>query len=530
MKIIGLDIGEKRIGVATVDTSVKVAVPLKTVIVDGTEIEQIQQIMKDEDTKHLVIGLPRDYKGEETAQSKIVRTFADKLKAAGAKIKFQDESLTSVQAESYLKKHKKRFSKEDVDMEAASIILQDFIESFGSKPEEEKEQPTDTKQPKEPKKSKRTKGKHRALKVIIFIFVTLIVGSIFAISWYVSQLDPVIRNCDTIEYETPGSSPNKNDCTPKQFIIEAGESVNSIADRLGNLGIIRSSLAFRIYVRLENKSSQLKPGSYMLSPSKSVESIVGMFVAGSKPEVFRLKLIPGETLREIRKRIIDLGYSEESVDEALNASYDYDVLADRPDGATLEGYIYGETHEFYAHATPRDIISRFIREFDRIAKEEGLVEKFAAQGLTLHEGITLASIVQREAEAKDMPGVAGVFFNRLSRDMPLEADATTIYAADLIKPDRDREMNCRDIDPSLRNCLELYSPYNTRNRQSAPGLTPGPISNPGLAALRAVANPTDHSYIFFLTGDDGNKYYANTNAAHERNIREHCRERCRIPL
>ena len=135
MKIVGLDVGTRRIGVATADTNVRIAVPNTTVVVNnGFEFSEIARIARANNTDLFVLGLPRSNEGKETAQSDYVREFAKSLKRAipGAKIRFQDESLTSVEAERRLKSRKKGYKKEEIDAEAASIILQDFIETMST--------------------------------------------------------------------------------------------------------------------------------------------------------------------------------------------------------------------------------------------------------------------------------------------------------------------------------------------------------------------------------------------------------------
>jgi len=127
--IVCLDVGEKRIGVAVADTSVKIAVPFDTVIVDGSEIESIAKIVITERAEIIVVGYPRNQSGETTAQTKYVEEFAAKLKDIAPKIVFQDESLTSVNAEEQLAIHKRPYTKGDIDAQAASIILQDYIEA-----------------------------------------------------------------------------------------------------------------------------------------------------------------------------------------------------------------------------------------------------------------------------------------------------------------------------------------------------------------------------------------------------------------
>ena len=128
--LLGLDIGTRRIGVAVANSSIKIAIPLTTIEVnDGDEILQINKIIVNEKIDTIVAGLPRNMSGEETAQSVYTKEFLENFKLSVNEIKFQDESLTSVQAENILKSYKKPYTKGDIDMQAAAIILQDYLEA-----------------------------------------------------------------------------------------------------------------------------------------------------------------------------------------------------------------------------------------------------------------------------------------------------------------------------------------------------------------------------------------------------------------
>lgn len=127
--LVGLDVGEKRIGIALANTAVRISVPIDTIEVDGQEIESIAEIVNKENVDTIVVGYPRNQAGETTAQTAIVEEFAKKLSDLAAKIVFQDESLTSVMAEERLSAHDRPYSKSDIDAQAAAIILQDYIEA-----------------------------------------------------------------------------------------------------------------------------------------------------------------------------------------------------------------------------------------------------------------------------------------------------------------------------------------------------------------------------------------------------------------
>ena len=128
--LVGLDVGEKRIGVSVADLSVRIAVPFATVEVDGNEIQSIAEIVIKEQADTIVVGYPRNQQGEATAQTEYVEKFTKRLTYLDKKIVFQDESLTSVLAEQQLISHKRPYSKGDIDSQAAAIILQDYVEQY----------------------------------------------------------------------------------------------------------------------------------------------------------------------------------------------------------------------------------------------------------------------------------------------------------------------------------------------------------------------------------------------------------------
>jgi putative Holliday junction resolvase len=126
--VLALDVGEKRIGVALADPAIRIAVAYETIIVDGTEIDRIRQLISTEQVTTLVIGYPRNQSGEPTQQTAFVERFAAQLREGVDELVYQDESLTSVKAEEILKRQGKPYRKEDIDALAASLILQDYLE------------------------------------------------------------------------------------------------------------------------------------------------------------------------------------------------------------------------------------------------------------------------------------------------------------------------------------------------------------------------------------------------------------------
>ena len=542
MRLVALDVGEKRIGVATADTSVKIAVPYIAIDVDGSEFAKIFRLMQDEKAKHLVVGLPRNSQGEETAQSKAVRSFIISLCEYFVNsdfdpplVKFQDESLTSVIAEERLGKNKrKKRVKGDVDCEAAALILQDFLNglSFEKKSSvkkasaslsaevnsDERKGLAPQSEPKTDKESqngskKKSKMRSRVLKILAVGVAVLVVGVVGVIGWYAHATSAVenLGNCR-------GTAPvDGASCIEVEFEVKAGETTGEIAKRLEGAGVIRSALAMQIYLRLERGDVVLRVGVYTLSNTMTIKEVVELLQQGSKAETFRMTFLPGGTVADAKKRLLDVGFAEAEVDVALGAKYEHPVMRDRPDGVSLEGYIFGETYEFYKTATVEEILIRTFDELYKVVEENDLIAQFGKRALNLHQGITLASIVQREAHAADQPGVAQVFLLRLKQGIPLGSDVVIGYAADQIDPNRDKT--------NMSYLETIPCPWNSRR---CVGLPPTPVASPGKSALMAVVNPADNDYLYFLTGDDGKMRYAHTEAEHQRNIDNYCKNMCKI--
>ncbi|MBQ3430367.1 endolytic transglycosylase MltG [Candidatus Saccharibacteria bacterium] len=580
MKLIGLDVGTKRIGVSKADSSVKIAVPYGMVAVDGSEFEKIEKLSKIYGTDFFVIGLPRNSKGEETAQSKYVRNFAKnlKVKIPSAKIKLQDESLTSVLAKENLKNKKGGISRKngDVDTEAAVLILQDFLESASPrteafaavkptpapkpvqrpiaplKPTPVKSTPvkplppapalkpvptppknptalepySDPSAPKTAKKRPLTgkpykKGYKKWLLIRVFLILFILLGLAFISLkiWYSASLKPV-SSLDCASSENAASE----ECKIVEFKVEDGDSVATIAEKLKSAGLIKSPLALKVFMKLNHSGESLKSGTYNLRKDYSVEEILKNLIEGTTNAiVFRLTILPGETLASIQKKLRSIGYSEEEIEAAFSKDYSHPILSDKPKDKSLEGYLFGDTYEFYQGESVENIIIRMLDQLAIVESKNNLRNKFAENGLSFYEGIILASIVQKEAGNLDseLKTVASVFYNRLNAGMTLGSDVTVSYALDQLSAEERAEYSDNAEKLTIDSC------YNTRVNV---GLPCGPISNPGALALIAVANPEETSYLYFLTGDDGMMYYSSTDSEHNQKIHDHCQELCNISL
>ena len=338
--------------------------------------------------------------------------------------------------------------------------------------------------------------------VLIFLFAILAAGGY---CWYDHELKPVGSDIHQL----------------KLIKISAGSTPSQIGKQLQGQSIIKNSLAFEIYARVSKKSNSLQAGTYRLSPAETTQQIVEHIVNGAVDE-FSITFFPGATLTDdvtkseskkfdVTTVLKKAGYSSKEIKVALSDRYDSPLFDSKPASADLEGYIYGNTYEFGTGTTVHDILTRVFDEFYAKVKENKLIEAYSSHGLNLYQGITLASIIQREVNTpQDQKQVAQIFYTRLKTDMVLGSDVTYQYIADKTGVTRD---------------VNIDSPYNTRRNK---GLPPGPISAPGLTALVAVAQPKEGDYVYFLSGDDDITYFAKTYEEHEANIANHCKIKCTI--
>ncbi|MBC7746479.1 endolytic transglycosylase MltG [Pedobacter sp.] len=301
-------------------------------------------------------------------------------------------------------------------------------------------------------------------------------------------------------------SPKDSQSTEKiRVIVEPGETVVDIARQLKQAGLIKNETSFRIYSILTSTKDRLQAGAYALGKNLSVADIIDHMSTGRTDE-FNVFIAPGLTLKQqydkdIEGSLAGQGFSDEELTAAFNKTYTSDLLAKRPPDSSLEGYVYPDTYRTTADSDLSVVIQKSLDEFSRVIAENSIEEKLAARGLTLHQGLTLASIVQKEAsDPQDQKQVAQVFYGRLAIDMPLGSDVTFIYAANLL---------------GVKPTISLDSPYNTR---IVKGLPPGPIANFNLSALSAVADPAAGDYLYFVAGTDGVTHYARTLEEHESNV------------
>lgn len=315
--------------------------------------------------------------------------------------------------------------------------------------------------------------------------------------------------------------PVGDDPRPRPFVIRPGEPARFVAARLAAAGFVRDGDLFNLYLRVNGLDRNIDAGNFMLASSMTVPEIAQELQQARFEEV-PVTIPEGFRAEEIAERlaaqfVIDSERFLTAVRQprTLALFEEYDFLQQLPEDATLEGYLFPDTYRFPVNASGPEVVLRSIlSNFANRVGSDGLIG--GSSGLSGHDLITLASIVEREAvQADERPLIASVYLNRLNESCPevggryLQADPTVQYAKGTTgdwwwKPQ------------SLEEYAQVKSPYNTYLNL---GLPPGPIASPGQLAIEATRNPGRTTYCFFLaTGEDGRHVFANTIAEHERNL------------
>jgi UPF0755 protein len=292
-----------------------------------------------------------------------------------------------------------------------------------------------------------------------------------------------------------------------------GESVRDVGELLEKEGVISSAILFRILVALEGYDGQLVAGDYELEKGMPTVQVIDRLHKGiTSPLV--VTIIEGMRAEEIADTMQREGVvSREAFLEAIQGSYDFAFLRNKPVSANLEGYLFPDTYFFGRTTTAEDAVKQMLENFDAKFSEE-LRQEADNAGLSLHTVVTLASIVEREAQvAEERPIIAGIFLRRLRIGMPLEADPTVQYAL-ANDPESVAEYGYWKKELTQKD-LEIDSPYNTYRRT---GLPPGPICNPGLDSIVAVVRPAQTNYLYFVAKPDGSHAFAETLEEHLANV------------
>lgn len=316
-------------------------------------------------------------------------------------------------------------------------------------------------------------------RLIVLVTIIAVLVSVLVL-WYREGTSPVSSNGDS-----------------KLFIIARGETIRSIASKLKNEGFIRDPLIFFLVVKQKGVETAIQAGSFRLSPTMSVFEIVDELQHGTQdiwvtiPEGWRSEEIALELTQKL------------SIPEQEFLKY------------AEEGYMFPDTYLFPQEASASAVTTIMRKNFDKKVTED-IRSGIEHQGISLEDGITLASIVEREGRTNDdRPVIAGILLKRLKSGWTLDVDATIQYA--LGYQPAEKKWWKRSLTHEDKAIISPFNSYKTV------GLPPHPISNPGLASIKAVAFPVSSDYWFYLHDTEGGIHYGKTIEEHTKNINTYLR-------
>jgi len=322
-----------------------------------------------------------------------------------------------------------------------------------------------------------------------------------------------------------------NDTTPISVTIPKGSSLSKISEILYDNDLIQNKQVFKFYVDFSDMSSKLKAGTYELSKNMDFDDLIYALQQGkSSAGTLRIQFIEGLGVTDYANVLVASGILKNTT-EYLEAAKTGEGFTDYPFIAeavakneengngmlyVLEGYLFPDTYDFYTNASASDAIKKQLDRFNEIldmkaeGKEQTYRERAEEIGMSIHEVVTLASIIEKEAKTPDFKKVSMVFHNRLDHEMRLDSDATLAYALGV------KKLALTDAE------LDTDSPYNTRKIM---GLPIGPICNPSKAAIEAALYPDeDYEEYFYFTLKDpktGEMVFAKTLEEHDANVAEY---------
>ena len=295
--------------------------------------------------------------------------------------------------------------------------------------------------------------------------------------------------------------PDSAEETLVPFEIEPGDSLVRVASALEAGRLVRNARAARWYARFEDLATRLKVGEYRLSRGQSTPEILTILTEG-RVETHAVVIPEGLRATEIADRLARAGLADtQAFLEVVRDPGTAERLG--VEGPGLEGYLFPDTYRFARGLPAVRIVESMVQRFLEVYRE--LEPEARREEIPMRDLVTLASIVEKETGAhEERPLIAAVFLNRLARGMRLETDPTVIYGIE-------------DFDGNLKrvHLEDSDNPYNTYRSR---GLPPGPIANPGRAALEAVLRPADVPYLYFVSRNDGTHVFSKTYAEHARHV------------
>jgi UPF0755 protein len=281
---------------------------------------------------------------------------------------------------------------------------------------------------------------------------------------------------------------------PAKVEVVKGDTLSSVAEKLERAGVVDSAFMFKVEARLGGYGTEIKTGEYTFSPGEDSEEILQKLTAGEAVPTLTITVPEGLTLEQTAQEVArQSGVSAAAFEEAARRTdYGYGFLED-PAVESTEGFLFPKQYEFEEDTTAPPMVTRMLEQYLLETQSLDISEAKDRLNLTEYELVTVASLIEKEASnPEERPLVASVIYNRIREDMPLQIDATVLYALDRPK----KELSLAD--------LKIDSPYNTYENT---GLPPGPICSPSRQSLEAAINPAQTDYLYYVLKANGEEHF-----------------------
>lgn len=343
-------------------------------------------------------------------------------------------------------------------------------------------------------------------KIVLVVLALVVIAMVSICIWYNTSVSPI-----------------KGDDNKYTVEIPMGSGVATIAQKLENEGLIKSGLAFRIYVKLNNVSN-FQAGKYEMTKNMSVEEIIKLLQTGkvASEDVISITFVEGKNMRWVAKKIAEttnnteqdvysLLENEEYIDSLIDKYWFItDEIKNKDIYYPLEGYFFPDTYQFEnKDVEVQKIFETLLNQMEK--KLNTYKTEIQSSEYTVHQILSAAAIIENEAVFdKDRKDVSSVIYNRLKANMAIQSDVTTYYAFKI-------DMGERDLFASE---LNTYNAYNTRGPNMAGKLPVGPISMIGISSIEAAIKPTNTSYLYFVADKNGNVFFTNTYEEHLQKVND----------
>jgi UPF0755 protein len=347
-------------------------------------------------------------------------------------------------------------------------------EEIGAHFEAERSSASSPKRPRYAKPKKRRRGRKFAGRRLVLVAL-LLLGAVY------------------VMYQLAGAVLDGEE-EPVAVVVEKGDTLSSVADKLEEAGVIGSSTLFRLEARLQDEETEIKAGEYRFVPGEDSQEILTTLSSGDSVSAFTITIPEGLTLEQTAQVVEEEGGipAAEFEEAAGRTDYGYDFLDD-PAIRTTEGFLFPKKYEFEKDTDAGQIVDRLLKQY--LVEKDGLDFAGAEKRLNLteYELVTVASLIEEEsANAEERPLIAGVIYNRIRAGMPLQVDATIQYA--LGKSKEDLKFDDLEVD-------SLYNTYKNT------GLPPGPIASPSRESIEAALEPAQTDYLYYVLETDGKKHF-----------------------